>query len=65
MEIEINEEDYNWKKYTASIDDSTNKRFANYFIRITWWWGTKEEAKENLIEKCKELIEDLNNIIYK
>jgi len=65
MEIEITEEDYNWKKYTASLDDTTNKWYANWNIYLRWWWDDPVEAKENLIEKAKELIEELNSVIYK
>lgn len=65
MEIKIEEKDYNWKKYTATLTDYTNKRYANYNFIITWWWDTEQEAKENLIDKTKEMIEDINHVIYK
>jgi len=65
MEIEVTEEDYNWKEYTASLDDRTNKWYANWNISLRWWWNTPIVAKENLIEKAKELIEELNSVIYK
>lgn len=65
MEIIVKEEDYNGCKFTATLDDYTNKRYANYQLSITWWWNTEEEAKEQLIEKAKEMIEKIHQIIYK
>ena len=59
MEITITEEDYNGEMYTATLSDYTNKRYANYNFRITWWWATEKAAKENLINKAKEMIEDI------
>lgn len=65
MEIVMSEKDYNWKKYTATLREYTNKWYANYDITITAGGDNEEEAKENLIEKAKSMIEDINSVIYK
>ena len=65
MEIIISEDDYNWKKYRATLHEHTNKWYANYDITITWGGDTEEEAKEHLIEKAKSMIEEINSVIYK
>ena len=65
MKIITREKNYNGMKYTATLSGYTNKRYANYHIAITWWWNTKEDAKQLLIQKAKEMIEEINQVIYK
>ena len=65
MKVEIKKENYNGKLFTARIFDYTNKWFSNYTVDVNAGGDTKEEAKENLIEKYEEMISDINRIIYK
>ncbi len=65
MKIEIIEKDYNGEPFTAELRDSTNKWYANHDFTITGAGKTAENALENLKEKAKEMIEEINAIIYK
>lgn len=65
MEIKVEEKDYNGAPWRAEISDSTNKWYANYEFRIIGAGKTKETAIENLKEKYREMVEEINNVIYK
>ena len=64
MKIEIKEQDYNGKPFTAELRDYTNKWYANFDFTITGGGDTPEIAAENLKEKAKEMIEEINKVIY-